>query len=183
MKKPRLFLRLPLFLLVLHCGKEKADPPASAQTPPAAGSGLEVKDRLASGREFPRLIVADHVGNRYEFSRLLSKPKNIVLLLDAACPACAEESKMIQKFALLRPELNVLGISKDTLPAVLAFKKRHGLIFPILLDVEGKLVPDYRRVSFPTLVLVGPDKKIVKLYEGEIPPAQAGPLLRMLLGP
>jgi peroxiredoxin len=78
--------------------------------------------------------------------------------------------------------LNVLGISKDSLPAVLAFKKRHGLLFPILLDVEKKLVPDYRRVTFPTLILVGPDKKILKLYEGEIPSAEARPLLQMLLG-
>lgn len=132
--------------------------------------------------EFPRLAVADHLGNRYELYGLLSKPKNLLLLLDAACPACAEEALKIQKFSRLRPELNVLGISKDTLPAVLAFKKRHGLIFPILLDVEKKLVPDYRRVSFPTLVLVGSDRRIIKLYEGEIPPAQAGPLLEMLLG-
>jgi peroxiredoxin len=82
----------------------------------------------------------------------------------------------------MRPELNVLGISKDSIPAILAFKKRHGLLFPILLDVKKELVPDYRRVTFPTLVLVGPDKKIIQLYEGEVPPAEAAPLLQMLTG-
>jgi len=184
MKHLRFFLLISLTLLALSCQKEKPDPPAAGETPepvPAA-SGLEVKDRLGPGREFPRLTVADHLGNRYELFHLLSKPKNIVLLLDPFCPACAEESEKIQKFARLQPQLNVIGISKDSLPAVLAFKKRHGLLFPILLDVEKKLVPDYRRVTFPTLILVGPDKKILKLYEGGIPSAEARPLLQMLLG-
>lgn len=176
-------LSLPL-LLLLACAGDKKE---TAQTPPVPVAGqasleLEVKSRLAPGLEFPRLTVADHLGNRYEIRALLSREKNVVLLLDAACPACAEEARKIQRFAQLRPELNVLGISKDSASAVLAFKKRHGLIFPVLLDVEQKLVPDYRRVTFPTLVLVGPDKKITKLYEGEIPPAEAGPLLRMLTG-
>ena len=184
MKNIRFLRFLPLALLFLSCSKEKAVPRAAQETPvsAAAGSGLEVADRLGPGMEFPRLTVADQLGNRYELFQLLSRPKNLVLLIDPACPACAEEAEKIQKFSLLRPELNVLGISRDSLPAVLAFKKRNGLIFPILLDVEKKLVPDYRRVTFPTLILVGPDKKILKLYEGPIPPAEAQRLLRMLLG-
>jgi len=178
---------LPVLLLAglfLTCRRQKTDP-QSAVAPPAAApasSGLELKDRLSEGKEFPRLSVADHLGNRYNLYTLLSKPKNVVLLVDARCPACAEEAETLQRFALRRPDLNVLGVSKDSLSAVLAFKKRHGLVFPILLDVEEKLVPDYRRVTFPTLILVGPDKRIIKLYEGGIPPSEAGTLLQTLLG-
>lgn len=184
MKNPGFLLLMPLALLALNCQKEKPDPPAAVERPaPApAQSGLEVKDRLGAGMEFPRLTVADQMGNRYELYNLLSKPKNMVLLLDAFCPACAEEAQTIQRFASLRTELNVIGISKDSLPAVLAFKKRHGLSFPILLDVEKKLVPDYRRATFPTLILVGPDRRIIKLYEGPIPASDARALLQMLFG-
>ncbi len=184
MNNRRVLLWVPLILFALSCQKEKSDPPAPGETPVSTptSSGLEVKDRLGPGMEFPHLTVADQMGNRYDLYNLLSKPKNVVLLIDAFCPACAEESQKIQKFSLLRPDLNVLGISKDSLPAVLAFKKRHDLSFPILLDVEKKLVPDYRRVTFPTLIVVGPNKKIIKLNEGEIPRAETRPLLQLLLG-
>jgi peroxiredoxin len=184
MKNRRVLLWVPLILFALSCHKEKPDPPAAGETPaPApANSGLEVKDRLGPGMEFPHLAVADQMGNRYDLYNLLSKPKNVVLLIDAFCPACAEESQKIQRFAQLRPELNVIGVSKDSLRAVMAFKKYHRLDFPILLDVEKKLVPDYRRVLFPTLILVGPDRRVITLYEGEIPASEARPLLEMLIG-
>ncbi|MGH8003442.1 MAG: TlpA family protein disulfide reductase [Limisphaerales bacterium] len=180
MKNSRFLLLAALALLFTSCAQEEKAPPAAAQTPPP--SGLEVAERLGPGMEFPRLTVADYLGNRYELYHLLSRPKNIVLLLDASCPACAEEAEMIQKLASRRTEWNVLGISKDSLPAVLAFKKRHGLIFPILLDVEKKLVPDYRRVTFPTLLVVGPERKILKLYEGAISPSEARQFLQLFLG-
>ena len=112
----------------------------------------------------------------------MNKPRNVVLLIDAFCAACGEESEKIQKLLAGRPDLNVIGVSRDSLPAILNFKKRHQLLFPILWDAEQKLAPDYRRVTFPTLVLVGPDKKIIQLYEGEIPAERAEPLLRALLG-
>ncbi|MGE5692711.1 MAG: TlpA family protein disulfide reductase [Candidatus Zixiibacteriota bacterium] len=179
MKIPPLLICIPLLLASAACQKENSPPPAQTSAPV---SGLEVKSRLGEGMEFPRVTVADHLGNRYELRALLSKSRNILLLLDASCPACAEESKKIQKFTARGSGLNIIGISKDSLPAVLTFKKRHGLFFPILLDVEQKLVPDYRRVIFPTLVLVGSDKKIARLYEGGIPPAETGPFLRLLLG-
>ncbi|HEU4437549.1 MAG TPA: TlpA disulfide reductase family protein [candidate division Zixibacteria bacterium] len=179
MKIPPLLICIPLLLASAACQKEDSPPPAQA---PAAAAGLEVKNRLGEGMEFPRVTVADHLGNRYELRALLSKSRNILLLLDASCPACAEEAQKIQKFGLMNPKLNILGVSADSLSAVLAFKKRHALSFPILFDFERKLVPDYRYVSFPTLVLVGTDKRILKLYEGEIPPSEAGPLLQMLTG-
>ena len=184
MKNRRVLLWVPLMLFALSCQKEKPDPRAAGETPVStpASSGLEVKDRLGPGREVPHLAVADQLGNRYDLYNLLSKPKNVVLLIDAFCPACAEESQKIERFAQFRPELNLIGVSKDSLPAVMAFKRYHQLDFPILLDVEKKLVPDYRRVIFPTLILVGPDKKIIKLYEGEIPASEARPLLEMLTG-
>ncbi len=181
MKNPRFIFYMVLALLFLNCEKEKKKAAPDGEAPAPAAAGLEVAHRLGPGMEFPRLPVADHLGNRYELYGLLSKPKNLVLLLDASCPACAEESEKIQKLASRGAELNVIGVSKDSLPAVMAFKKRHGLLFPILLDVEKKLVPDYRRVTFPTLILVGLDKKIIKLYEGGIPPGEAGPFLRLLV--
>ncbi len=180
MKNPRFLLCAALALSFLSCAKKNEN---SAPAPPRTerAAGLEVRDRLGPGMAFPHLPVADHMGNRYDLYHLLSKPRNVVLLIDAFCPACAEEAQKIQKFARAGAGLNVIGISKDSLPAVLAFKKRHNLSFPILFDVEKKLVPDYRRVSFPTLLVVGPDRKILKLYEGAIPRAEAGPFLQMLL--
>lgn len=175
------------FLLVvaaLFWGCQKDRPAPREETPAASSpSALEVRERLAPGMEFPHLAVSDPLGNRYDLYNLLNGPKNVVLVIDAFCPACGEESEKIQKFAQPGRDLNVIGISKDSLPAVLAFKKRHGLIFPILLDVEKKLVPDYRRVTFPTLVLVGPGRRIIKLYEGQISASESQPLLQMLLGP
>lgn len=174
-----------LALALAGCAGDKdPNPPPAAVAdshPAPARSELEVAARLGPGMEFPHVFVTDQMGNRYDLYNLLAKPKNVVLLLDAFCPACGEEAEKIQRLVQMRPQLNVLGVSKDSLPAVLAFKKRHALLFPVLLDGEEKLVPDYRRATFPTLVVVNQDRQILRLYEGPIPPAQAGPLMQWLM--
>jgi len=171
---------IPIFLcLFLGCQKKNS----KEKTEPASiSSGLEVKDRLGEGMNFPHVTVADQLGSRYDLYNLLNKPNNIVLLIDATCPACADEGKMIQNFLHGNTAANLVGVSPDSLPAILEFKKKNGIFFPVLQDIEQKLVPDYRRVVFPTLVLVGPGRQIQKLYEGAIPPEEAELFLRALLG-
>lgn len=181
MKNLPLILTAALPLLLSSCAKKEPQPPAAAADSVTAPSRLEVAARLAPGMEFPHLSVADPMGNRYDLYNLLSRPKNVVLLLDAFCPACGEEAEKFQSLVPSGSDLNLIGVSKDSLPAVLAFKKRHRLLFPVLLDVEEKLVPDYRRVTFPTLIVIGPGRKIMELYEGPIPPLQVGSLMQMLL--
>lgn len=183
MRKRLRYATLLTGILLTGCGKQKPDGNAVQKAPlPPASAGLEVKDRFRPGMIFPHVAVVDQAGNRYDLFNLLSKPHNIVLLIDAFCPACGEESQKIQKFLLNNPNLNLVGVSKDSFPAIFDFKKRYGIIFPILRDDEEKMVPDYRRAAFPTLILVGKERVIVQLYETEIPQDQAAPLLRMLLG-
>ncbi len=171
---------MPIFLcLYMGCQKEK---PEEKALPASQSSGLEVKDRLGEGKNFPHVTVADQLDNRYDLYNLLNRPNNIVLLIDATCPACADEGKMIQNFLRGNTAINVIGVSPDSLPAILEFKKKNGIFFPVLQDIEQKLVPDYRRAVFPTLVLVGPGRQIQKLYEGAIPPEEAEPFLRALFG-
>ena len=166
------------------CQKQKESDAGTGRESSAAqaSTGLEVKDRFGPGMTFPHVPVVDHLGNRYDLYNLLNKPGNIVMFIDAFCAACGEEGKMIQRYATGRADVGVIGVSRDSMPAILNFKKRHKLLFPILRDAEEKLVPDYRRVAFPTLVLAGPDKKIIQLYEGDISAEEAGPLFRALLG-
>lgn len=172
-----------LAVLLLSCqknGGETQTADGTAARP--ASAGLEVKDRFGEGMTFPHLAVADYLGNRYDLFNLLNRRNNIVLVIDASCAACGEEGEKIQYLLQANRQVNVIGVSKDSLPAILNFKKRYHLFFPILQDIKAKLVPDYRRVFFPTLVLVGPDKKIIKLYEGQIPPGEAGPFLKAVMG-
>jgi peroxiredoxin len=170
-------------LLLTNCQKNNQGEAESNPAPAKeASSGLEVKDRFGPGMTFPHVPIIDQMGNRYDLYNLLSKPHNLVLFIDAYCAACGEESEKIQGFAAGRPDINVIGVARDSFPAILNFKTRHKLLFPILRDGEDQLVPDYRRVLFPTLVLAGSDKKVIQLYEGQISPEKAAPLLKALLG-
>jgi len=63
MRNPRFLLGAALALLFLSCAR-KNENPAAAPAQTVAAAGLEAKDRLGPGMEFPRLTVADHRGNR-----------------------------------------------------------------------------------------------------------------------
>ena len=121
---------IPVFLcLFLGCQKKNSEEKAQ---PAVNSSGLEVKDRLGEGMTFPHVTVADQLGNRYDLYNLLNKPDNIVLVIDAACPACADEGRMIQNFLQGNTAVNLIGVSRDSLPAILEFKKKNGIFWGML---------------------------------------------------
>ncbi len=76
----------------------------------------------------------------------------------------------------------IIGVSKDTIPAQEKFARKNGLTFPLLADVEGRVIRRYgvdlafgiaKRKSF----LIDSKGKIAKVYEEVAPATHAAEVL------
>ncbi len=78
------------------------------------------------------------------------------------CLPCRAEMPILQRIAeeYASQGVVVLGVNstaQDIPGDVTAFLERHGITFPIVLDLEGKVTRLYEIHSFPTTFFVGPD--------------------------
>ncbi len=78
------------------------------------------------------------------------------------CLPCRAEMPTLQRIAeeYASQGVVVLGVNstvQDIPGDVAAFLERHGITFPILLDLEGKVTRLYEIRSLPTTFFIGPD--------------------------
>ena len=90
------------------------------------------------------------------------------------CGPCIEELPALQSLyeRLKERGFIVLGIGIDDTPsALLEFKTRFGVTFPVLVDVAGKVKSSYRVSGVPETFIIGADGRLVMLSdpEGNIP--------------
>jgi thioredoxin-dependent peroxiredoxin len=88
----------------------------------------------------------------------------------------------------------IVGASGDSVEAQAKFKVKHKLTFPLLADTEFAVVEAYgarRMKSFlgktflgivRTTFWIGPDGKIVKIWNGVVPKGHAAEVLEALQG-
>ena len=88
------------------------------------------------------------------------------------------------KFQQLKSEVNILGVSADTVASHAKFAEEHGLQFTLLSDPDKKTIGKYgadgliftKRTSF----LINPDGKIAKIYSKVTPDSHAEEILEDL---
>jgi peroxiredoxin len=84
-------------------------------------------------------------------------------------------------------KLAILAVDVGEDPAkVTAWVKQHGLTTPVLLDRDGAVASAYRVTATPTVVLIGPDGKLVARAVGRRPwdsPAAEALVDALLAGP
>ncbi len=103
----------------------------------------------------------------------LGKDKVVLLCFWASwCPSCMEEAgqlnKLYKKYKSRR--LEIIGINYgESNETVLSVKKKLGIAYPLLLDVDGKILDTvYQLDGIPAVLLV--DKKgIVRFMGSRVP--------------
>ncbi|MFH1798862.1 MAG: TlpA disulfide reductase family protein [Candidatus Omnitrophota bacterium] len=95
------------------------------------------------------------------------KEKNVVLVFFATwCPSCVREVPSINKFYTANKDnIAVIGIDiRQSKAQVKAFVKEKGVLYPVVLDVDGQVADSYEVRGIPTIVAIARNGAI--LYQG-----------------
>jgi peroxiredoxin len=149
---------------------------------------------LKPGDMAPDFTLPSTVGEKVTLSDYRGK-KNVLLLfypLDFS-PTCSKETRQCAEMLLEmgNDDVEVLGISVDSLWAHKAFAPHNGITYPLLADFHPKgevsrkygVYLDERGFSARTAFIVGKDGKIKEIVTSEIPVARdIGKLLESTRG-
>lgn len=93
---------------------------------------------------------------------LLIGKKGILLILATSCSPCEQEVAKWQKFVNFMPEnYTLIGISPEPIPQLKNYQTEKGLKFTLLNDPQASFVTKYKIHSYPTLIGVDQNKKII----------------------
>lgn len=109
------------------------------------------------------------------------------------CPHCQHETTVLNTIAAkYQGKLGVVAVSGDafnmnhdgpeSLADVNTFGATFNVRYPIAYDPDLKVAQLYLKDGFPTLVLIGRDKKITWMKDGEVPPAALEAAIKGVVG-
>lgn len=133
---------------------------------------------LKVGDKAPAFTLESDEGEKVSLKDLKGKTVVLYFYPKDDTPGCTQEAC---DFRDARPKLSrkgvvVLGVSKDTVEKHQRFKKKHGINFPLLADVDGEACEAYGVWQKKTLYgrkfmgivrmtfVIGPDGKIAKVF-------------------
>ncbi len=147
---------------------------------------------LAVGDSAPAFTAATTAG----LFNLAKEKRPIFLEIFATwCPHCQRETAVIDhlfaKYGNRVSFIAVVGSNKgmdysspESSLDLLAFQQRFGVTYPIATyDPALTVAQQYLQGGFPTIVLIGRNKKILSLVSGEIPYAALDKALQTVLSP
>lgn len=122
---------------------------------------------LKEGDIIPNFTFATLDGQQQKLYEKLQYDKGIVLLMTTSCGFCAKEiEKWKEQMADVPSGVQLIGISNDSLGKLSNYAREKGIAFTMLCDQGGKFFEQYQVKSFPVLVLVNENKKVVKVLSG-----------------
>jgi mycoredoxin-dependent peroxiredoxin len=138
---------------------------------------------LKPGDMAPDFTLPSTVGEKVTLSDYRGK-KNVILLfypLDFS-PVCSVETKQCGEMLPTKggPDVEVLGVSVDSIWAHKAFAAQQGIAYPLLADFQprgavaekyGVYLPE-KGISARTAFVIGKDGKIKEIVGSEIPVAR-----------
>jgi peroxiredoxin len=122
---------------------------------------------LLEGDILPNFTFATLDGKEEGIYQLLQYDKAVLMLMSTSCGFCAKEiEKWKAELATLPEDVQLIGISADSLSKLVSYSQEKQISFPMLCDMAGKFFEQYQVKSFPVLVLVDANKKVVKIMSG-----------------
>jgi len=108
----------------------------------AASIDTTAPGRLSKGDAVPDFDLPASLGRRVRLVGLLGKPFVLYFYPKADTSGCTQEARGFQEVldAAGKGVVPVIGISKDPLPALDAFARKHDLRFPLASDEAGTLI-------------------------------------------
>lgn len=124
---------------------------------------------IKPGAKAPEFKLKGARGEQVSLSGASGEP-TVVTFLKSTCPYCQQEApKLAEAFAKHKGDaIAVLGITSgnDTEKDISDFAKRHHLDFAWGMDPGRRVRDAYGATIVPTLVFVGKDGNVAKVYEG-----------------
>ena len=150
---------------------------------------------LKVGQKAPDFTLESDTGEKVSLQDFKGKRVVLYFYPRASTPGCTIEAR---EFRDLRPKFEkektvVLGVSADAPKALVNFKKKQGLNFPLLSDPDHKMIEKYGMWrmkkfmgrSFKGIVrstlLIGADGKIEEIWDGVSAKGHAGEVLERVL--
>lgn len=143
---------------------------------------------LEVGKKAPDFQAEDQHGKTHQLSSLEGKTTLVYFYPKDETPGCTMQACSLRdNFEDLKTEgVDVIGVSKDDVASHIKFAERHKLPFPILADLEHKMIEAYGAWAEKSLygckflgtvrsgVLIGPDLKILAVWS-KLPPLKTVP--------
>lgn len=142
---------------------------------------------LQAGDKAPDFLLADGDGKLRQLGEWHGNWLILYFYPRDDTPGCTAEAKAFNdrqpEFAALQAQ--VVGISVDSSDSHRAFAGRHGLIFPLLADTDGKVSRQYGALNNFAIVkfakrhtfLIDPEGRIAKAYRDVEPSRHAGEVI------
>ena len=151
---------------------------------------------LKEGDQAPHFEVLADDGRKVTLADYRGKHLILYFYPKANTPGCIHEANGFRNMFADFQEQNaeIAGVSADDVEAQAKFSKKLNLNFPLLADTEFALIEAYgarRMKSFlgktfmgivRTTFWIGPDGKIVKIWNGVVPRGHAADVLTALRG-
>lgn len=131
---------------------------------PKKTEALKIKDGIEIGAALPKLTGATLDGKPAE-DAVLPDRHTLLSFYFAECVPCIGEVPALNDYAKAHPEVGALAVTFDTADDARAFVWKHGLKWPVLADSQA-FIDGLGMHVYPTLLLIGPDRKIMARYSG-----------------
>jgi peroxiredoxin len=127
-------------------------------------------EKLPLGELMPDFTLMDTAGKEYTLSQIVGEQKLVMINFWATwCGPCRVEMPAFEKLYTEKHSEGfvLLAINEDREPEKLAaYLKTKPVSFPVLLDPKNELAERLGIESYPTTILVGPDRRILEVHEG-----------------
>lgn len=134
----------------------------------------DARGEVAVGKKAPDFVLFDLEGNRHQLSDY--KGKGVFLnFWGTWCKPCEREMPyMNNQYKEYKDQgVEILAVNVGEPEFVInKFVKRHDLVFPILLDDNGRVLTQYNIKPLPTTLLINPEGKITEIVEGGLSEAK-----------
>src|SRR4030067_2329121 len=136
---------------------------------------------LKEGDIVPNFSFVSLDGQEQKLYDKLQYDKGIVLLMTTSCDFCAKEiEKWKEEKQDLPSGVQLLAISPDSLNRLATYTQEKGIDFTMLCDKDGKFFEQHEVKSFPGLLLVDENKKVVKVFSGFDPKMEIKDYVKIL---
>ena len=119
---------------------------------------------LEAGVHAPDINLPFLDGGKFSLRDALKKGPVVAVFFKVSCPVCQMALPYLERIYKAygkSGKLTFLGVSQDNAADTLAFNKRYGITFPMLLDEKGYPVSNaYKLTNVPTIFMISPAGEI-----------------------
>lgn len=142
-------------------------PMESIQRTAARMAQTELRYLQMQGKSFLNFDVLDVNGKGYNQNTLLGK-LTIIKTWFIKCTACIEEFPQVNKLVdhyQDNSKIQFLSLARDSQPDLIKFLQEQPLKYAVIPNMKSYIEKDLMLTAYPTHLVIGPDAKIMKVFE------------------